>query len=45
MEWIKTQLPNDMCNHSVLLALKGDIAVTLGKLDPFFSQLRSYMLT
>ena len=43
--WIKIQLPNDMCNHSELLALKGDIAVTLRKLDLFFIQLYGYTFT
>lgn len=41
----KILLLNDMRNHSVLLLLKGDIAVTLRKLDLFFIQLYSYTFT
>lgn len=41
----KILLLNDMRNHSVPLLLKGDIAVTLRKLDLFFIQLYSYTLT
>lgn len=41
----KILLLNDMCNHSVPLLLKGDIAVTLRKLDLFFIQLYSYTFT
>lgn len=41
----KILLLNDMRNHSAPLLLKGDIAVTLRKLDLFFIQLYSYTLT
>ena len=41
----KILLLNDMRNHSVPLLLKGDIAMTLRKLDLFFIQLYSYTFT
>lgn len=44
-EMDKKLLLNDMRNHSVLLLLKGDAAVTLRKLNLFFIQLYSYTST